>query len=306
MTPAKSARDFLHPRYWPTWLALGLFWPFSRLPMPVLWALGGVLGQLLYFVHARGRRSATRNIAVCFPELPAAAQARLMRRHYRALGRAVVGVSFTWWGAARRQQKLVHMRDREYYDRALAAGRAIILLAPHFVMLELGGVRLGQERPMISMYKQARNALIDWLMRRGRQRFGGLMFERAAPLRPLIRRLRAGEPFYYLPDQNPGEAAHVFAPFFGIPAATVTALSRMAQLADAVVIPCFTKQLPYGRGYEIIFKPPLENFPSGDALADATRMNAAIEEGVREMPEQYMWTYKRFKLQPRGMPSLYD
>lgn len=306
MTPAKSARDFLHPRYWPTWLALALLWPFSRLPVPVLWALGGALGQLLYFVHARGRRSATRNIALCFPELSAGARARLVRRHYRALGLAAVGVSFAWWGSARRQRKLIGMRDREHYDRALAAGRAIILLAPHFLALQFGGLCLVRERPIVSMYKQARNPLIDWLMRRRRLRYGGYFVERDASLRPLIRRLRAGEPFYYLPDQNPGDAAHVFAPFFGVPAATVTALSRMAQLADAVVIPCFTKQLAYGRGYEVIFKPPLENFPSGDALADATRMNAAIEEGVREMPEQYMWTYKRFKLQPRGMPSLYD
>ena len=305
MTPAKSARDFLHPRYWPTWLALGMLWPFSLLPLPMVWLLGGALGQVLYFVHARGRRSAARNIALCFPALPAAVQARLVRRHYRALGRAIMGVGFTWWATPRRQQTLVRMRDRDHYDRALAAGRPVILLAPHFLALDLGGLRLVQERPLISMYKQARNALIDWLMRRQRLRFGGLLVERDAPLRPLIRRLRAGEPFYYLPDQNPGDAAHVFAPFFGIPAATVTALARMAQLAEAVVIPCFTKQLPYGRGYEIIFKPPLENFPSGDALADATRMNQAIEEGVREMPEQYMWTYKRFKLRPRGMPSLY-
>ena len=307
MAHPDSKHKFLHPRYWPTWLALGLLWPFSRLPMVLLWAVGGALGQLLYALHARGRRTAARNIALCFPTLSAGARARLVRRHYRALGRAIVGTGFTWWATPRRQQTLVRIRDREHYDRALAADRAIILLAPHFVMLELGGVRLAQERSrtMISMYKQAHNALIDWLMRRGRERYGGIMFERDSALRPLIRRLRDGNPFYYLPDQTPGDAARVFAPFFGIPAATITALARMAQIADAVVIPCFTKQLPYGQGYEIIFKAPLENFPSGDALADATRMNAAIEEGVREMPEQYMWTYKRFKQRPPGEPNLY-
>ena len=306
MSSAGFTREFLHPRFWPTWLALGLLWPFSRLPMAVLWAVGGALGQLLYALHARGRRTATRNIALCFPALSADARARLVRRHYRALGRAIVGTGFTWWAAPHRQRALVRLRDRAHYDRALTADRAIILLAPHFVMMELGGVRLAQERPMISMYKQARNPLIDWLMRRGRERYGGIMYERDSALRPLIRRLRGGSPFYYLPDQTPSDAAYVFAPFFGVATATIAALARMAQLTDALVIPCFTKQLPYGQGYEVIFKPALENFPSGDAIKDATRMNTAIEEGVREMPEQYMWTYKRFKLRPDGVPSLYE
>lgn len=305
MTLSGSARELLHPRYWPTWLALGILWPFSRLPLVVLWAMGGALGQLLYALHARGRRIAARNLALCFPALPVGERMRLVQRHYRALGRAILGTGFSWWAPRGRQRALVRTRDREHYDRALAAGRSIILLAPHFVMLELGGVRLAQERLMISMYKQSRNRLIDLFMRRGRLRYGGYVVERDAELRALLRRLRAGEPFYYLPDQNPGEAAHVFAPFFGIPAATITALGRMAQLANAVVIPCFTKQLPYGQGYEIIFKAPLENFPSGDTLADATCMNAAIEAGVREMPEQYMWTYKRFKQRPPGEPPLY-
>ncbi|OGI42444.1 MAG: hypothetical protein A2150_07910 [Candidatus Muproteobacteria bacterium RBG_16_64_11] len=306
MSPGTSARDFLSPRYWPTWLMLGVLWPFSLLPMRVVWLLGQALGAVLYLLHARGRRIARRNLALCFPALPADARARLLRRHYRALGQAVMGVSFSWWGSARRQQKLMRIRDRGVYDQALAAGRPVILLAPHFLAMELGGMRLAQERPVISMYKQASNALIDWLMRRRRLRYGGLLVERDAPLRSLIRQLRAGEPFYYLPDQNPGEAAHVFAPFFGVPAATVTALARIAKLAGAVVIPCFTRQLPYGRGYEVYFKPPLADFPSGDELLDATRMNQAIEEGVREMPEQYLWTYKRFKHRPAGEPSLYS
>jgi len=142
-------------------------------------------------------------------------------------------------------------------------------------------------------------------MRRSRLRFGGALFERDSHLKGMIRLIRSGYPFYYLPDQNPGEADHVFAPFFGVPTATLTALSRIARLADAVVIPCFTRLLPKGDGYEIIFHAPLENFPSKDSLADAAQMNAAIEAGVREMPEQYMWTYKRFKQRPPGEPSLY-
>jgi lauroyl/myristoyl acyltransferase len=229
----------------------------------------------------------------------------LLRRHFRAFGAAMMGVSLIWWASAPRLRSLVRFRNREHYDNALAAGKKIILLAPHFLGLEVAGVFLAHERRIISMYKEPRNDLVDWLMRRSRLRFGGALFERDSHLKGLIRLIRSGYPFYYLPDQNPGEAAHVFAPFFGVPTATLTALSRLARLADAAVIPCFTRLLPKGEGYEIIFHPPLAGFPSGDDVADASAMNAAIEAGVREMPEQYMWTYKRFKQRPPGEPSLY-
>jgi lauroyl/myristoyl acyltransferase len=131
------------------------------------------------------------------------------------------------------------------------------------------------------------------------------MVERSAGLRSVMRHMKAGRPFYYLPDQDPGSASFEFVPFFGIPTATITAMSRIAEMADAVVMPCFIRQLPGAKGYEISFKPALENFPSGDLVQDTTRMNAEIEKGVREMPEQYMWTYRRFKTRPDNASSFY-
>lgn len=298
-------RKFLAPRYWGVWVGMGLLWSLLLLPQRARVAIGARLGDLFYLVSKRARLAATRNIEMCFPGLDRWLQQDLLRRHFRAFGAATMGVSLVWWGSARRLRSLVRFRNREHYDRALAEGRHIILLAPHFLGLEVGGITLAHERRILSMYKQPRNDLVDWLMRRSRLRFGGALFERDSHLKGMIRLIRSGYPFYYLPDQNPGEAAHVFAPFFDIPTATLTALARLARLADAVVIPCFTRLLPKGDGYEIIFYPPLANFPSGDDLADATAMNAAIEAGVREMPEQYMWTYKRFKQRPPGEPPLY-
>lgn len=298
-------RRFLAPRYWGVWLGMGIM--ASLLVLPQRWrvAIGHRLGDLFYRVSKRARRTAERNIELCFPELNDWMRRDLVRRHFRAFGAAMMGVSLIWWASAKRLRRLVRFRHREHYDRALAEGRRVILLAPHFLGLEVGGVFLAHERRIISMYKNPGNDLVDWLMRRSRLRFGGALFERDSHLKGLVRLMRAGYPFYYLPDQNPGEAAHVFAPFFGIPTATLTALSRLTRLADAVVIPCFTRLLPNGDGYEIMFYPPLTNFPSGDDLADATAMNAAIEAGAREMPEQYMWTYKRFKQRPPGEPPLY-
>jgi len=298
-------RRFLMPRYWGVWLGLGLTWLLLFLPQRWRVAIGARFGDLFYLLSGRARHAAERNIEMCFPELNDWMRQDLLRRHFRAFGAAMMAISLVWWASAPRLLSLVRFRNREHYDRALTEGKKVILLAPHFLGLEVAGLILARERHIISMYKEPRNDLVDWLMRRSRLRFGGALFERDSHLKGMIRLIRSGYPFYYLPDQNPGEADHVFAPFFGVPTATLTALSRIARLADAVVIPCFTRLLPKGDGYEIIFHPPLENFPSKDALADAAQMNAAIEAGVREMPEQYMWTYKRFKQRPPGEPPLY-
>jgi KDO2-lipid IV(A) lauroyltransferase len=117
--------------------------------------------------------------------------------------------------------------------------------------------------------------------------------------------VRNGLPLYYLPDQDAGRRNSVFAPFFGIPAATFAVLPRLADMTNAVVLACWTRQLPHGRGYEVSFRPPIENIFSGDALADTTRMNREIEECVKEAPAQYFWLHKRFKTQPEGQPDFY-
>jgi len=209
------------------------------------------------------------------------------------------------FASQRRLQRLVTMRDRDIFDREIAAGNPVILLAPHFVAMEIAGLVLAPERHMLSMYQTIRNPLIDYLVRRGRSRFGGIMIERKADMRQVVKMVRGGSPFYYLPDQDPGSGDKVFAPFFGIQTAVTPGLSRFARLSKAVVIPCFTKMLPHGAGYEVIFMPPLKNYPSNDPVRDATHMNEVIEQGIREMPEQYFWVHRRFKSRPEGEQSLY-
>ena len=305
---AAKAREFapyLHPRYWAAWAGLGVLRALSFLPLPLLWLLGVPIGQLAASLPTHARRTVDTNLALCFPTLSPAQRRRLRQKHFRALAQVALSVGISLWASKRRLARLIRFRNRDIYDQALTQGRRVIFLAPHFLVLEIAGLYLSHQRPMISMYKSPKNKLFDWVLRTSRSRFGGIMIERSAELRPLIRMLRAGRPFYYLPDQEPGGAEFVFAPFFGIPTATITALSRMARLADAVVIPCFTRLLPFGRGYEVTFVPAFVNYPSGDNVKDATQMNAAIEHGVREMPEQYMWTYKRFKTRPDNLPSLY-
>lgn len=213
------------------------------------------------------------------------------------VGQSLFTTPMHWWISSKRFNKLVTVKGREAYDQALSENKNIIVLAPHFTALDVGGYVLAQERPMLTMYQYAKNELIDEVVKRGRLRFGGILVERKEPLRNLIRAIRKGHPFYYLPDQDAGRKG-VFVPFFHEQAATYSMLGKFTEMTDAVVIPCRTRTKPWGQGYEVILSEPLANFPSGVELADATRMNEAVADLIRPNPEQYFWVHKRFKTRP--------
>jgi KDO2-lipid IV(A) lauroyltransferase len=201
---------------------------------------------------------------------------------------------------------LVRIRHRKRLDEPLAQGRNLIILVPHFVGLELGGTAFtALIHPGAYMYQKIRNPLIDAQMRASRTRFGARSVERHEDLRTLVRQIRRGTPFFYLPDQDAGRRRGIFVPFCGVPAATVPMLGRFARLGQALVIPTYARFLPWGRGLEIDFDPPLEGFPSGDEALDTTRMNRVIEARLRTMPAQYFWVHRRFKTRPPGEPPVY-
>lgn len=283
----------------------GLLRGIGMVPWPLLSFFGALLGGLAYFLAARPRRIALVNVGLCFPEMPLQARRRLVRRHFVAIGQNALAVARLWWAPRHELEARVRVVDRSPYDEAVQNGRNIILLAPHFLGLEVGGLRISLECRCISMYRPPKTALADALLLR-RRRFGAVLWRNDAPLRSLIRHIRDRRPFYYLPDLDPGDADSVWAPFFGVPTPTLTALSRIARLTDAVVLPCFTRKLPGAQGFEVTIGRALAPFPTDDALADAGCMNAAIEEGIRQMPEQYLWTYKRFKRVRVGDRSVYE
>jgi KDO2-lipid IV(A) lauroyltransferase len=299
-----SLKTFLQPRYWYAWPALALMQIWSWLPGRVLWVLGNTLGFFFSLFPSPARRVAARNLELCFPEMEPHDRGLLLRRHFMLSGFAVVSLSVSWWAPKWRVRRFITLRDQHFLEDVLAGGKNAILLVPHFVGLDVGAMRLSMDRNYVSMYRRSRSDFLEYLFQR-RSRFGALVVERAGSLKTLIRLIRQGVPFYYLPDQDLGERSSVFVPFFGVPAATVTALSRISQSADAAVIPCLMRILPRGRGYEVRFHPPLENFPSDDPKADALRMNQLIEKWVLEMPEQYLWSSRRFKTRPNSEPSLY-
>ena len=287
-------------------LVIALMWLLQFLPLRVLAAIGRTLGLLLYALARERRTVALTNLELCFPQLDAKARATLARRHFQALGRSVLERALLWWGSRERLTRVIRLEGLEHW-RAVT-GQPVIFLAPHFVGMEVGGTRLLFETPAITtIYSRQKNALFDAVLLRGRARFTQAgIHARQDGVRPIIRALRKGLALYYLPDMDLGARDALFAPFFGNEAATVTALSRIASIAGAAVVPCVTRQLPKGEGYAVRLYPKWEAFPSADPAADVRRMNAFIEERVREMPEQYFWVHKRFKTRPRGEANPYE
>lgn len=285
----------------PSLLAVALLWLLHLLPLPLLAPLGRALGGVLYRFGRRRRRVADINIDLCFPELAAAERRQLVREHFALLGRSMLERGILWWGSRARIERLVHVRGEEKIHAELAAGRPVILLAPHFLGLDAGGVAITMRFDIVSIYSTQSNPVFNQVLLNGRSRFGNqLLLSRQDGVRATVKAMKAGRPFYYLPDLNPRRRDAVFVPFFGISTATITGLPRLAKAAGAVVLPCVTRILPGSAGYETTIGDAWPDFPGADPVADAARMNAWIESAVRSMPSQYYWVHRRFKTRPEG------
>ncbi|MBZ0068361.1 MAG: lipid A biosynthesis acyltransferase [Thiobacillus sp.] len=303
MKPA-ATESLLRPALIPVWISVGFLWLLHWLPLSLQAALGNALGCLLSLRPGKRRRVVATNLALCFPDTPEPVRKRWLRQTFQASMRAVLEHGILWWGSETRVRRLIRIDNPE---AALGDGvRPVIWLAPHFVGLDMGGVRLTMDRQIASIYAPAKDPVTDKYMRHGRTRFSDIvLIARNEGLKSTLNAIKSRLPFYYLPDQDHGRHNAVFVPFFGVTAATVSALPRLAKLTHAQIIPVITRQLPGGQGYRVRFYPPWDNYPSGDLEADVTRMNAFIEERIREMPEQYLWLHRRFKTRPPGEVSLY-
>lgn len=286
---------------------LGIFvvWLLHFLPLAILSRIGQGFGMLLYAFARERRRVARTNLRLCFPEMPEKERETMVRRHFRAFGRGMLEFGILWWSSRERIQRLVKIEGMEHWQAL--GDKPVIWLVCHFVGLDMGGMRLSTEYPFVTLYRQQRNRFFDRILRRGRTRFGTTtLFSRQDGIRPVVKALRGGLPFYYVTDQDFGARDALFVPFFGVPAATITGLSRLCGVAGAAVVPCITRQLPGGAGYVVKFYPAWEDYPSADLESDTRRMNAFFEERILEMPEQYFWLHRRFKTRPPGVAPIYS
>lgn len=285
-------------------LLLGLLWLLHWLPLPILGRLGKLVGSLLFLTMGKRRRITLTNLRLCLPDLPEGERRALAKRHFQDYARSVVERAVLWWASERRLRRLIRVEPAVPLDRIQAG--PTILLCPHFVCLDVAGVAVALEVSGCSIYTRQRNRVFDAALRRGRSRFHPpTLLSRGEGVKPILRAMRSGQPFFMLPDMDFGPRESTFVPFFGVPAATLTAPARIAGLARAKVIPVVATFLPDYRGWRVKFYPPLEDFPGDDVVAATRRLNGWIEERVLEAPSEYFWTHKRFKTRPPGEPSLY-
>ena len=287
-----------HPRYWPTRVALALFWLLGQLPWNALLWLGRGVGHLAWRLAKSRSHIARTNIRLCFPELSAAEQEALAKASVISTGEALLEMAGAFCNHRIDLGKRLEIVGLEHVDKVRASGRGVLLLGMHFNTLDVGTRLLGQAMAFSAVYRPNDNPVLDRFIKEGRGHHVRHSIERS-DIRTLVRLLKNGEAVWYAPDQDYGIKHAVYAPFFGVPAATITATPRLIKMSGAAVIPTAHYRLPGGR-YRIEFGAPLEDYPSGDDLVDATRLNAVIEEYVRKLPEQYLWVHRRFKHQADG------
>ncbi|MGK0499636.1 MAG: KDO2-lipid IV(A) lauroyltransferase [Oceanicoccus sp.] len=305
MSQAQAAQwtDFLAPRFWGTWLLLAFMRLLGALPMAVGLAAGNGLGSLLYRLALKRRRVTEVNIGLCFPERDSAAQKTLVKDVFKANSIGLVETAWAYWRNPAEFSDKVTFKNIELLDQALEQGKGVLLLGGHFSTLDLGGFLLAlYGLPVNAIYRQHNNPLMDYMICRCRARFTNNIERKK--FREVLRTFRKNQFVWYAPDQDFGSKGAVFVPFFGQPAATIVATTKLAKLNQSPLLMFSHHRNPDNRSYtlEII---PVPDFPSGDETEDAAIINRVIEQAVRKAPEQYMWVHKRFKTQPDGKQKLY-
>jgi len=289
---------YWQPQYWGLWLALLLLWAVTLLPFRLQMRVGQALGRMAMPLMKKRRNIARVNLRLCFPELDSAAIETLVGEHFESLGISMIETVLAWRISARRVTQLIDMTGLDIPIRELKQGHAVILLSGHFPAGEVVGIAVEPALgTLAAMYRPVNNPLADQVVRRARNRTFAHLVPKDAP-RQMLKLLKQGIPFWYASDQAYDRKGSALIPFFGEPAMTSCALTQIAKISGAKVIPFIPRRKADLSGYEVVFKPPLENFPTEDAEADALRVHQVLEEAIREAPAQYYWVHRRFKNRP--------
>ncbi len=293
---SRRANKLYAPQYWPSWIFIGFVWLVIRLPFSWILFFSHLIGKLLYKTTSRRRRISEINIELCFPQLSKGEQRQLVKDHFGAIAMGIFEMAMAWWWPNKRIQKHLRIEGLEHLDEAINSNKGVLLLSPHFTCLELSGRFFSSslKHPFSAMYRPNENPVIEYLFHKNRSQ----LFSNLIPkndIRAFIRCLKDNETIWYAPDQNFSGKGHVMPPFFGIPAATNPATSRLAKISGAAAVPFEYRRLPGSQGYLMQFHPKLKDFPGQDANEDTKRINQIFEEMIKRAPEQYFWIHRRFK-----------
>lgn len=305
MMNTKERLKLANPLYWPIWLALACLWLVTRLPIRAQMSTGRCIGWLIYRCSPKLRRTTQINLKLCFPTLSDAERENLMRKNFASLGIGLIETSIAWWLPDKRIQKCrLTLNGIEHVDKAFSQGKGIILVSPHFMCLEMLGRLLGGKYAFAVMYRPHKNPILSYIQQRFRQKYRSKQIARHH-IRDLLKTLQENTAVWYAYDIDAGEKRSVFAPFFGIPTASLTSASRLAEMSGAAIVPIDFYREDNQWGYVMNLYPALENFPGKSTVEDATRLNTRIEQSIRNKPDQYIWQYKRFKTRPPGEKRFY-
>lgn len=300
--------QFLHPKYWPSWFGIGLLWLASQLPWRWQMFLGGLIGRLLFYAIPKRRAVCLTNLSIAFPDKTSKEIEAITKAHFESLGKGLFDAAFSWWGDVKKLLALSHINGIEHLESALNSRRPIIFLSSHFTSLEVSGSILADRLASCFVFRPHKNKLLNHLsIQRREARFGKTISK--DNIRGMIKMLKQGTAVWYAPDQKFKRKNHLMVPFFGVEAPTNPATSRLAKLADAVVIPIYCTRCDTDAsslGYTLHIMPPLENFPSEDINDDTLLINKIIEQQIQTHIEQYLWTHKRYKGAQINGKSIYQ
>lgn len=300
-----STFRLLSPIYWPAWFALGLLWVFAQLPNRLKMRVGKILGKILFLIPTQMKQTTKINLELCFPELSMKEREILLKKNFASLGIALIESAMAWWLPDHRLKNLYKVHGDEHLKAALKKGKGVILIAPHFACLELIGRLMGLDYTFGVMYRVHKKPFVGTLHALFRKKHYTTYIP-SHQVRKLIHALHGNLPIWYAYDIDAGAKRNsVFAPFFNIETATLTTVTRIVNLTDAVVLPLNYYRSENDFQYEVIISPPLTNFPGNNVTEDAARLNIILENAIREHPEQYVWQYKRFKTRPHGQKRFY-
>jgi len=298
--------SFLLPKYWLTWISVLIMYSISWLPYKFQIFLGRQLGKLFYKIGSSRRKVASRNLELCFPDMPEKEREQLLRKNFESTGIALFETGMGWWWPDWRIKRKFTVTGLEHIEEAKQAGHNVYILAMHYLSAEIIGRGFGLNHPLVIFYRPHNNQLMEFFQFRGRGRSNKYMLGKR-DVKGLMKAIRAGESCLYLPDQDYGRNRSVFVPFFNVKETASTTgtliFARQPKTKTFMLIP---KRHDDGSGYSVEITPALDNFPTDDDIIDVTRVNQEVEKAVLRKPEQYMWLHRRFKTRPNESdPSLY-
>lgn len=300
----KKYFNLIKPRYWLTWLGLGILYGINKLPYKRQLKIGKCLGRCALFLLKRFRRIARINLALCFPELSELARQLLLQKHFESLGMGLVESAMAWWTPSHKLVGLVHVKGLEYLQEAIKKKQGVLILSGHFTSLDICGRLFSNIFPMYVVYREQKNQVIDRLLKRHRN-FKLMHPIHRHAIRQIMKALKSNAAIWYAMDQDYGITHSIFSSFFNIATATITTPSRYAKKTHSEALTLFYHRLPEGKGYQITVNPILKDFDQWSAAEAALQFNKLLEQAIRAHPEQYLWIHRRFKTRPEGENSFY-